>query len=276
MDDDSPAAHSMDTLWYAVDRDGHVACFFSGEAGAVPVEAFGGDDAYQAYQAQKRLAQVLPACEAVHELKGRGLPGAEEGPRDHMFGASGDFSCLMFLASLDPVRAAVESGQAIPVQADEGVAVVWPQLPQAEYDRLHADGVCRGCLYYQYTGGEEGASTDLARHGLFCYTHLAENWISGPYGRERRPSQPVHIDQLPPALRKQIKGVCFDSLRFAETPHIQPVEHGTCASWEAAYLDVTGKKIRPIPGQEEEYAQQYDSLADGDSAYEVEPPPGTE
>ena len=28
--DDFPAAHSMDTTWFAVDRDGHVACFDSG------------------------------------------------------------------------------------------------------------------------------------------------------------------------------------------------------------------------------------------------------
>ena len=39
MDADFPAAHSMDTSWYAVDREGHVAYFWSGEAGAVPVVA---------------------------------------------------------------------------------------------------------------------------------------------------------------------------------------------------------------------------------------------
>lgn len=37
---DFPAAHSMDTTWFAVDRDGHVAVFDSGEAGAVPVEGY--------------------------------------------------------------------------------------------------------------------------------------------------------------------------------------------------------------------------------------------
>lgn len=31
-----PAAHSMDTDWFAVDEDGHVALFVSGEPGAVP------------------------------------------------------------------------------------------------------------------------------------------------------------------------------------------------------------------------------------------------
>jgi hypothetical protein len=39
MKTDFPAAHSMDTHWFAVDRDGHVACFDSGESGAVPTQA---------------------------------------------------------------------------------------------------------------------------------------------------------------------------------------------------------------------------------------------
>ena len=34
-----PAAHSMDTAWFAVDADGHVARFETGEDGALPVEA---------------------------------------------------------------------------------------------------------------------------------------------------------------------------------------------------------------------------------------------
>jgi hypothetical protein len=36
MELDFPAAHSMDTEWFAVDRDGHVAVFVSGENGPVP------------------------------------------------------------------------------------------------------------------------------------------------------------------------------------------------------------------------------------------------
>jgi hypothetical protein len=35
---DYPAAHSMDTTWFAVDRNGCVAAFSSGEAGAVPAQ----------------------------------------------------------------------------------------------------------------------------------------------------------------------------------------------------------------------------------------------
>ena len=37
---DHPAAHSMDTEWFAVDADGHVASFWSGENGPVPKAYF--------------------------------------------------------------------------------------------------------------------------------------------------------------------------------------------------------------------------------------------
>lgn len=36
---DWPAAHSMDTAWYAVDADGNIGRFETGEAGAMPHEA---------------------------------------------------------------------------------------------------------------------------------------------------------------------------------------------------------------------------------------------
>jgi hypothetical protein len=36
MDDDFPAAHSMDTAWYAVDQDGYVGIFLTGEEGHIP------------------------------------------------------------------------------------------------------------------------------------------------------------------------------------------------------------------------------------------------
>jgi hypothetical protein len=43
MGTDFPAAHSMDTEWFAVDRDGQVAVFVSGENGSVPADAPPGD-----------------------------------------------------------------------------------------------------------------------------------------------------------------------------------------------------------------------------------------
>src|SRR5215469_8297759 len=104
MKTDFPAAHSMDTIWFAVDKDGHVACFDSGESGAVPVAALA---ANQGYGAQQALAGTLPQGEAVHELRGRLMPGPLGNETPHTF--SGSWPTLMFLRSLDSVREEIAS-----------------------------------------------------------------------------------------------------------------------------------------------------------------------
>jgi hypothetical protein len=39
VNDELPAAHSMDTTWYSVDEHGHVGVFETGEDGALPIAA---------------------------------------------------------------------------------------------------------------------------------------------------------------------------------------------------------------------------------------------
>src|SRR5260370_22461261 len=73
MDADYPAAHSMNTSWFAVDKDGHVACFDSGEAGAIPVESQRG---LSVYAILNLLVGGLPRQEAFHDLQGRSPPAA--------------------------------------------------------------------------------------------------------------------------------------------------------------------------------------------------------
>ena len=87
-------------------------------------------------------------------------------------------------------------------------------------------------------------SSRATRLGLFDYRHLCENWISGPYGREVIPARPVHLDQLPPSLREAVGHMRFPTLCFAETPHLQPVEHARCVSWQSAFLTADGRAIR--------------------------------
>ena len=71
MDADFPAAHSMDTMWFAVDRDGRVGCFDSGEAGAVPDRAFGDESSKAAY---KPLLRLPVSGEVIYDLSGHEVP----------------------------------------------------------------------------------------------------------------------------------------------------------------------------------------------------------
>jgi hypothetical protein len=109
--------------------------------------------------------------------------------------------------------------------------------------------------------------------GLFRYEHLTENWISGPYGRQRIPDQPLHLDQLSPRLRGLLKSLVFSNVSFVESVYIQPLEHTNCESWEAGWLDLAGN-IKPIPGMEDEYSEHYERFQQVVGKEKVQPPDG--
>jgi hypothetical protein len=273
MEVDYPAAHSMDTTWFAVDRDGHVALFDSGESGAVPIEATLEDP----IQLLDHLSRVVPTGEVVYELAGRITPGPSGAKGEHEMSPSSFCKrWLCFLRSPEPLRGEVTRGQAVLVATSTGTAVLLSEPNEALVARLHESGACLGCFYHF-----DDNPPDPAFHGLFAYSHLGGNTYCSPYGLFRRPARSIHIDQLPPALREQVGQMEFHRLRFAETPHIQPCEMGQVACWESAYLSLDGTTLRRIPSNiiraDEDYAAFYAEMtADGRdwlNGLRIEPPP---
>ena len=232
MDADFPAAHSMDSCWFAVDRDGHVGYFRTGEAGAMPYDGVTGEAAERLVA---RLAGAAPPAEVIFDPRGHVLPGRDRG-FDHMVQLRAqEYPLLVFLTSLAPVQTDVEAGRATPVRAAQGYAVVLPRVTADQARRLNESGAVVTTAFYF-----DGDDTRPAGFGVFEYGHLCENWISGPYGRERVPARPLHVDQLPPEVRKQLKEATLADRTFAETPHIQPAEHWGCHSWEEQWQGVDG------------------------------------
>jgi len=160
MEADFPAAHSMDTNWFAVDKDGQVAFFVSDENGSVP--------------------------NGASEVDVEGLLRALGGKPSEVGFAS-------FLA-------------------------------------------------------------ELASRGLHVYEDASE-WFSGPYQRTHRPKKPLHVDQLPPQLRAEVKAVRFDDLRFEDKKRLQPCDHAEGYAWGGVYLSEDGKTVRAIPGHEKQYRE---------------------
>jgi hypothetical protein len=176
MGADFPAAHSMDTEWFAVDRDGHVALFSTGEAGSMPLAAGAGG----------------------------------EGAVDDMLRALGS------------------------KQTQEGL----------DYD-------------------EAAVGRELARLGLHVYQD-ASDFFSGPYRRAHKPKKPLHVDQLPPELRDDVKAMRFDGLSFAEKKVLQPCQYTDGVAWSSAYVAEDGKTVRPIPGHEKEYRKEVAEMLEED------------
>jgi hypothetical protein len=96
------------------------------------------------------------------------------------------------------------------------------------------------------------------RLGLFCYDYGEQFEQIAPYVRTARPKTPVHVDQLPPKIRKACKRIRFEKVNFEQAELVQPLEYFACVYWNdaaVAYLGADGKTVRPIPGKEEEFRE---------------------
>jgi hypothetical protein len=280
---DYPAAHSMDTAFFAVDRDGHVGYFESGDAGAVPVtgevEIGERDEVWrqvwrhvdglrphcEALLAQ--LAQLLPHCEARRDLAGYRHPGEEQRHVGDL--GAGQAWCvgyLLFLKSLDPaLRDEIAAGRGAEVPAVGVMAVQALGLSPDLIRRLHDEGQCLGC-YYHYT--PRGAVPDEPIRSA------QSSWTIRRY-------IPSSLAEVPPSpasfglfyyapyystgmawpygrLEVPVRPVHIDQLppvfrqqfmrlqldcAFAERAYVQPVEHWPCTSYDPAFLSSDGRKI---------------------------------
>ncbi len=196
METDFPAAHSTDSCWFAIDKDGRVGFFQTGEAGAYPRLCLFGE---AAQEVETRLVEVIPAGESQVDRRGRLLPAMEGGGMWHVFGSS-EWPVIMFLDSLEPVREALSTGRATEFKAREGFAILWRDMTQAEYDRFHLPrhGICRGCNW-RFEDRE-----NLAEHGVYSFSTLGGNVTAFRYGLQELPTNPIHVDQLPPEIRGRV------------------------------------------------------------------------
>ncbi len=176
MEQDFPAAHSMDTHWFAVDRDGRVAVFDSNESGPVPRGARDEDP----YGLLARIREWYPS------------PGSAAG------------------------------------------------LARIRYHNFAAEAARVGLFHFDYD-----------EH---------ERFLLGPYLRAELPAVALHVDQLPPDLRRQFKRFRFAELSFADGELVQLVEHFRDSWWHfegsrVGYLCNDGRTVRPAPGRERGFAE---------------------
>jgi hypothetical protein len=262
---DFPATHSMDTLWFAVDKDGNVAVFESGESGAVPEDAFA--DQYGEFEGFSEACAKIERRGVLLDIEEAREPGADEGDG----GADSDYldsayfedgstaHVLVFLRSGEAARPDIDAGIARELKAVEGVAVHYPQLTEERARALRASPDYVGSKFYDPRGElvEDEEYNPFPARGFYCYDHLCENWIAGPYGRSSVPERPLKLEELPAPFRDAVGAMRFTRLSFAETRTIQPVEHTECGSWEPGWMDSEGE-YHAFEGREDEFEEPED------------------
>lgn len=114
---------------------------------------------------------------------------------------------------------------------------------------------CWFCYNHSLPEGEtrwEPAEEDAAERGFFIFEYIDSfQPFYHPYTRTWEPGEPLHVDQLPPAVRKRLKEATLADRTFAETPHIQPAEHWRCHSAQQDWQGLDGS-VHPFEYPEEE------------------------
>lgn len=263
---DFPAAHSMDTTWFAVDRDGHVALFDSGENGAV---AEGASHLGHTVSLDDLAAHAPPgaALDDADALYATAPPGhAYEHPR-------GEARLVTFVRSLDAVADAIAAGSAVALPGEKRVAVVWGSDPGDALERLHQARSCRRCVLLEHRarthdGREPG---DV---GVYLYDHAPDHATPHPYTRVQRPSRPLRVDALPAPLQAKVKGVVLTAVSFEHEARIQPFELVPSHAYGASGWCGRDGEVRPVPGREAEFAREHGGATEDIDFYAVGDPYG--
>jgi hypothetical protein len=254
---DFPAAHSMDTTWFAVDAEGLVAIFETGEDGPAPEAALAQE------VGRYEVAEMLPARSALSDV----VVDFEGVARLYdSFQSPLSFArerALVFVEALDALRDDLARGTATPIRSTKYFAALIEPFDDLTLTRLASTGKLVGAYGFYHSidprqlapkvstfarikqwflGGsqsseqasapsKEPAVYDPAQCGVFCYDHWDYQEEVAPYFRVRIPAKPISIADLPEELRALAELARFDNVRFADDGVVQPIEHFPCASW---------------------------------------------
>ena len=252
---DCPAAHSMDTTWFAVDADGNIGVFDSGEAGAVPTLAALGVNP----GAGRIDVFPLDALRAAHVLA-RG--------QDEILDAGLDESVLegervvavidrAKLADSDTYRSAAKLGPFESALGD-GLWILREESPRIVASRAPIDAAAHRALLSDASVVASLADGNIHEWlltkkdtGVFVWAN-EDYEAAGLYVRSHETSAPLALDTLPSPLRNDVARLRFGHERFASATSIQLADH-------VAPNDVVlwgGATLRPPTNQERADAEQ--------------------
>ncbi len=246
--EDFPAAHSMDTTWFAIDRDGHVAVFETGEAGCVPTDGYLGEDI-----PDLDLIRALPATGAKLDPDGQLAATGAPAPHVELDLERLPSRVLAFVTDAAPLADLIDRLGATVRPATVGACLDFEPTDVDAFTALHARGACRGCAV-TYLDPED--DLDVAAHGVYAYTH-PDPGIAGPYARIAVPISPLPASAVPKEILDH--AVKYDG-RFADTRELQPAELWPCESWGGAWLASDHKTVRPFPDRLDEWPAEVESL----------------
>ncbi|MGK7942649.1 MAG: hypothetical protein AB4062_21315 [Crocosphaera sp.] len=230
---DYPAAHSMDTTWFAVDKEGNLALFDSGEGGAVPYSNYrvkmGSLDSLLLEMAQKYEYRVLQSkTQNYYVEKHLSLQKLQNNVNKALQKKERRLhNCFLLLSS----DAAISYLGIEETDYNYGVRFLGEMTIIYLY-------FCRITLIQKLI--EKGLILAGEERNEWCYNlgslfgfFIYEQGSNDPfpYQRKAQPIISLQLDDLTENLQDDISWNWFDDLKFSEKTKIQPIEHFSCRTW---------------------------------------------
>lgn len=249
------------TRWFAIDRDGFMAVFESGDAGAVPHAVADPDAGFELTCAISRelRREHLPVRGTHARVRQGSVLMLADARETRRFAHKVDQVMVGAILAYFPPAPRGRAATFMPGVRTFGNG---PDLPSA-LELLHMQGICRGCSL-------DRSDDDLDEErlaGLGFYVYICDGaTVAEPYRRALVPDQPLHSSRLGRHARRFAK---FSGM-FSSLESVQPIEHWKKVSVEpAAWLGSDGT-VRAVRGRTSEYAKEYALLRD--EYPNVEPP----
>jgi hypothetical protein len=238
---DFPAAHSMDTEWFAIDGEGKVAVFRTFEDGPIPL----GLPSRAAQREEPVIGTLLRAgTRRIFDLSSFTADGKlyECAYRDY----STDLEKATAISPDDlldkPYLADEEKSLLwLPTEASQHLASLdWINIPCTRgvlaYGRFPALTVLGLLLDGKLLRGWLCVSLDPAALGVFTYEYHGMMSPKDPYTRVGLPSLPLRIDELPEAVQHLARETALPSVDFARDAAVQVIDHLPCEAWHMPEL----------------------------------------
>jgi hypothetical protein len=275
---DFPAAHSMDTTWFAIDADGCVGVFGSNEGGAVPEYS---EQMVKEIEADLQLVAMHPE-DAGELLEGRSqlieiLVETHGGILDRR---SIDVESILESMSMEILLAEIDrrehpepilySRRSRKPRHNEiirtihlfGLFLLVPTSAIIPADRcqveiiieLPGDNIIIYSQHCELTWLKNAIESGVVLSGtkqiklydnlsLFgWYQYNCHEQYAAPYYGKQFPKNPIYLKDLPPAIVQNLNRLTkFPNLRFDRTSVIQPVEQIPCYIWGSGWEGTNGK-----------------------------------
>ncbi|AFY94581.1 hypothetical protein [Chamaesiphon minutus] len=239
---DFPAAHSMDTTWFAIDADGCVGIFNSGEGGAVPADL---PTVPGAIEFESELVEILISNDG--RLIDRGsidlefilqsmsqenlLLGIHESEQKAHSDRAANCGLFLLLSTAAVISEIEEQAYKL------SFSPIIIELHREKDSIISYTSHCEvGWLKKAIASGLVLAGSkefDLEYHLniLGWYSYDCHKQYPATYDRENPPTKPIYFKDLPPEISNRMRLINFPNLKFADTSSIQPIEHMPCATW---------------------------------------------